>query len=103
MGILQTLRRYCLEDETAKTNSHALTQDYVYFQHDESWYRLQPLQHFDHNKFIFLYPNYEKEQKALIERWKVVNFKINLNEGPSEIVISERWKYAIRKYVCKVT
>lgn len=32
-----------------------------------------------------------------------MNFKINLNEGPSEIAISERWKYAIRKYVCKVT
>jgi hypothetical protein len=99
MGIFYTFRHYCLEDEApVKTEPHTLTKDYLYFQNEENWYRLQQVQHFDHNKFIFLYPKYGRGQKALVERWKVVNFKMSLNEGPSEVVISERWKYAIRKY-----
>lgn len=46
-----------------------ITSDYKAFEKDR-WYTFQNPILFDPNKLIFLYPNYEEEQTALLARWK---------------------------------
>lgn len=102
-----SIRDHCFSDggndvaDAMTENGKMIASDFRYFQ-EEVWYRMKDDPPFDANKFIFLYSNYQSHQQHLLELWKIVDvkklkFSANWNKNGSE-AISERWKYAIRKY-----
>ena len=109
MGVVGSIRSHCFSGDgdqmfmdSLTENSKIITEDFECFT-GENWHRAKESLLCDPNKFIFLYRNYKAEQTFLADLWNIVDLRkltassANLNPNTSEVV-SEKWKYAIRKY-----